>query len=57
MSYLSSINLESRFSWFGGGMKKTLKKQKKTNKRKTFKNEEKEKLRIQEKSNNNYKLR
>ena len=27
MSYLSSIFLESRFSWLGGGAQKTLKKE------------------------------
>ena len=29
MSYLSGIYLESWFSWFGGGMQKTLNKRKK----------------------------
>ena len=47
MSYLSGIYLESWFSWLDGWVQKTLKKKKKTDKRKTLKNEEKEKRRIQ----------
>ena len=49
MSHFSSIYLESWFSWFGRRTQKTLKKDE------TLKNEEKEKQRIQGKSNNNNK--
>ena len=52
ISCLSGIYLNSWFSWFGRGVKKTSKEKKKTDKRKTFKNEEKEKQRTQGKSNN-----
>ena len=40
MSYLSSIYLESWFSWLWGGVQKALKK-KKTDRRKTLKIEKK----------------
>ena len=39
MSYLSGIYLGSWFSWLGGGVQKTLKKKKKTDRRKILKNE------------------
>ena len=54
ISYLSGIYLESWFSWLGRGLQKTWEK-KKTDRRKTLKNEEKEKWKIQGKSNNNNK--
>ena len=50
-SYLSGIYLESWFSWLWGGVQKKEEK-KKTDRRKTLKSEEKEKQRIQRKSNN-----
>ena len=40
------------FFWLGGRVQKTLKKEKKTYRRKTLKNEKKEKRRIQGESNN-----
>ena len=48
MSYLNGVYLQSWFSWFGGGMEKTLKKRRKrkeetNSKIQKFKNDEKEK--------------
>ena len=54
ISYLSGIYLEWWFSWLGAGVQETLQK-KKTDRRKTLKNEEKEKQRVQGKSNNSNK--
>ena len=55
ISYLSGMYLNSWFSWFGRGVKKTSKEKKKTGWGKTFKYEEKEKQRTQWKSNNSNK--
>ena len=55
MSHLSGIYSESWFSWLGRGGTQNIEKKKKTDRRKTLKNEDKEKRRIQGKSNNNNK--
>ena len=52
-SYWSVIYLESWFSWLWEGVKKTLRKKNKTDRRKTLKIQKKEKRTIRAKSNNN----
>ena len=53
MSYLSEIYSESWLSWLGGEMQKILRKRRIQTEKKALKNKDKEKRRIQGKSNNN----
>ena len=52
MSYFSDICLETWFSWFRGGVCKTMKKKRKLTEKKALKNEETEEGTMQGKSNN-----